>query len=104
MLEPFDFSTPEILDWELELIHRALDQKNIEITFHALDAASDDDISPVSLLEAILVGLPVSKDLPENNLQQVPGLDFEHRLSDGRWIRVKIAWFGQYTIVTAHQI
>jgi hypothetical protein len=56
----FDFSTSEILDWELERIHTALIREEIDITDHARKAARDDEISPVDLLAAVLVGVAVS--------------------------------------------
>lgn len=104
MKQGFDFSTAEILAWELELIHTALMREEISITDHARKAARDDNISPVDLLAAILVGLPVNKDLPDNTLKRVAGINFEHRLYDGRWIRIKVAYLGNYAIITAYTI
>ncbi len=104
MLEPFDFTTSQILDWELEMIHNALDKQEIEITRHAANAAEDDNLTLFQLLEAVLVGVPVSKDLPDNNLERIPGINFEHRTSDLRWYRIKVAWIDQYLIITAHTI
>jgi Domain of unknown function (DUF4258) len=100
----FDFTTSQILDWELEKIHDALIHEEIDVSDHARKAARDDKISPVDLLAAILVGIPVSKDLPDNNLKRVAGINFEHRLHDKRWIRVKIAFINNYIIITAYQI
>ncbi len=102
--EAFDFTTTEILDWELEAIHRALLEKKIIITIHARRAARDDKIGLIELLETILVGIPVSKDLPDNDLQRVPGINYEHRISDQRWIRVKVAWIDKYAIITVYKI
>jgi hypothetical protein len=48
--------------WLLDSIHAALVRQEIEISQHAADAAADDNLSLVQLLEAVLVGIPVSKD------------------------------------------
>jgi hypothetical protein len=104
MFRAFDFTTEQIFDWELEQIHNALLREEIDITDHARKAARDDRISPVDLLAAVLVGTPVSKDLPDNVLKRVAGINFVHRLHDGRWIRVKVAFLGNYAIITAYTI
>ena len=103
MADAFDFTTSEILDWELEKIHNALLREEAGISRHARDAAKDDNISLVQLLESILVGTAVSKDLPNNLLERIPGINYEHQIDD-RWIRVKVAWFEGYVVVTAYEI
>ena len=103
MADAFDFTTSEILDWELEKIHNALLREEVGISRHAKDAARDDNISLVQLLESILIGTAVSKDLPNNLLERVPGINYEHQIDD-RWIRVKVAWFEGYVVVTAYEI
>ena len=102
VFEPFDFTTSQILDWELEMIHNALDKQEIEITRDAANAAEDDGLTLFQLLEAVLVGVAVSKDLPDNDLERIPGINFEHRTADLRWYRIKVAWIDQYLIITAH--
>ncbi len=102
--EAFDFTTTEIFQWELEAIHRALLGKKVIITVHARRAAQADKVALVELLEAVLVGVPVSKDLPDNDLQRVPGINYEHRISDNRWIRVKVAWIDRYAVITVYKI
>ncbi len=104
MAEVFDFTTTEIFQWELEAIHRALLDKKVIITVHARRAAQADKVALVELLEAVLVGVAVSKDLPENDLQRVPGINFEHQISGHRWIRVKVAWIDRYAIITVYKI
>jgi hypothetical protein len=42
MKQGFDFSTPEILDWELEAIYQAFMRQEIIITKHAFDAADEE--------------------------------------------------------------
>jgi hypothetical protein len=100
----FDFSTPEILDWELDLIHTALWREEIKIHPHAFAAAQDEDIAPVALFEAILLGDPVSKDLPEDESNRKPGINFEYQIPDKRWIRVKVTYFDSYIVITVHTI
>ncbi len=104
----FDFSTTEILDWELKNIDNALLREEIRITKHAQLAAQEDNVSFVQLFEAILVGIlvgiPVSKDLPDNKLNRIPGINYEHKIKDGRWIRIKVAWLEGYAVITVYQI
>jgi hypothetical protein len=104
MADAFDFTTSEILDWELEKIHNALLRKEVGITEHAALAAQDDQLQLMELLEALLVGTPVSKDLPGNTLKRTAGINFEHQVRDQRWIRVKVAWVKGYAVITAHVI
>ena len=104
MADAFDFTTSEILDWELEKIHNALLREEVGISEHADQAAKDDNLQLIELLEAVLVGIPVSKDLPGNTLNRTPGINFEHRVRDQRWIRVKIAWIKGYAVITAYVI
>ncbi len=96
MSQAFDFSTSEILNWELEQIQTALDNQEIGISEHAADAAAEDNLSLLNLLEAILVGTPTTKDLPNNALGRVAGINFEHITSDKRFYRVKVAWINEY--------
>jgi hypothetical protein len=88
----------------LNAIHEALIRQEIDITPHAEKAAEDESILLYELLEAILVGAAVSKDLPENTQDRIPGINFEHRTGDGRWIRVKVAHIDGYFVITAHTI
>jgi hypothetical protein len=102
--ESFDFSTISILDWELDLIHTALWREEIKIHPHAFAAAQDENIPPVALFEALLLGKAVSKDLPDNALSRKPGINFEYRIPDERWIRVKVTYFDSYVVITVHTI
>ena len=104
MADAFDFSTSEILDWELEKIHNALLHEAVIITTHARKAARADRVTLVELLEAVLIGTPASKDLPNNQLDRIPGINYEHRIKDGRWIRVKVAWIEEYAVITVYTI
>jgi hypothetical protein len=100
----FDFSTSDILEWELNAIHEALIHQEVIISEHAISAAKDDEVPLVQLLEAVLVGTATTKDLPGNVLNRQPGINFEHRVDDRRWIKVKVSWFEGYWIITVHQI
>ena len=104
MRQGFDFSTPEIFDWELEAVHQALMRQEIIVTKHAFDAADEENIPYTAILEAVLVGLAVDKDLPHNSLGRKSGINFEHLLDGGRWIRVKVSWNGAYFVVTVHTV
>jgi hypothetical protein len=101
---PFDFSTDQILAWELDRIHEALIHQEINLTDHAINAAGDEDIPLVDVLEVILVGVASSKDLPGNAQARLPGINFEHRIQDGRNVRVKVAWLDGYWVITVHTI
>jgi hypothetical protein len=104
MKNPFDFSTPEILQSELDAIHEALIFQELDVTPHAEREAAAEKIPLLALLEAVLVGRPVSKDLPKNNLNRVAGINFEHQMDDKRWIRVKVAWVDGFFVITVHTI
>ena len=104
MNNPFDFSTPIISRAELDAIHEALVFQEIDISTHAQHEAAAENIPLVALLETILVGRPVSKDLPHNAQQRIPGINFEHKMDDNRWIRTKVAWIDGYLIITVHTI
>ncbi|MEY4531839.1 MAG: hypothetical protein RLZZ156_2560 [Deinococcota bacterium] len=103
MKQGFDFSTPEILDWELDAVNVALFAQNLKISPHALQAARDEGIPYHAILETILVGVAVSKDLPDNGAGRQAGINFEY-LFVKRWLRVKVSWQKQYYAVTVHTI
>lgn len=104
MRNPFNFSTPEILQSELDAIHQALMLQEIEISPHAEHEADAENIPLSAMLEAILVGTATSKDLPNNALKRIPGINFERQLDDKRWIRTKVAWFDGLILVTVHTV
>ncbi len=104
MKNPFDFSTSQILQIELDRIHEALIFQEIEISPHAEHEANAENIPLVAILEAILVGTATSKDLPDNAQDCTPGINFERQLDDKRWIRTKVSWFDGYIIITVHTI
>jgi hypothetical protein len=104
MRNPFDFSTPEIQQLELDRIHEALVEQEIGVTEHAEFEASVENISLLDIFETLLVGTATRKDLPRNPLRRVPGINFEHKIADGRWVRVKVAWIDEYLVITVHTI
>ena len=101
MKQGFDFSTSEILDWELEAISKSLFAQQLEISPHAYKAAQDEQIPYHAILETIMVGVAVSKDLPDNTLGRQVGINFEY-LFVGRWLRAKVSWEDEYYAVTIH--
>ncbi len=104
MRNPFDFRTAAVLQIELDRIHEALMLQEIEISPHAEQEADAENIPLSALLEAILVGTAISKDLPDNTQKRVPGINFERQLDDKRWIRTKVAWFDGYVVITVHTV
>jgi hypothetical protein len=104
MKNPFNFSIPEILQSELDAIHEALIFQEIQLSEHAAIEADAENIPLVAILETIFVGTAVSKDQPQNPNNRVPGINFEHKISDGRWIRTKVAWINNFLIITVHTI
>ncbi len=68
------------------------------------EEAEKEKIPLVAVLETILVETPVSKDLPRNSSKRIPGINFEHKIADGRWIRTKVAWVNNFLVITVHTI
>jgi hypothetical protein len=104
MKNPFDFTTSEILQSELDAIHLAIVYQELDITPHAEREAIAEKIPLVSVLEAVFVGRAVSKDLPDNDLNRVAGINFEHQMDDKRWIRAKVSWIKGFFVITVHTI
>jgi hypothetical protein len=104
LVQGFDETTKDILEWELDAIHTALIRKEIDIHPHAFKAARDENIPPRELLAAVLVGRPTEKDLPDNFFNRFVGINFEHQMDDKRFIRVKLVWMDNYLVITAHTI
>jgi hypothetical protein len=104
MKNPLNFNTPDILQSELDAIHKALMLQEIFISKHAEAEAEAEEIPLVNMLEAVLVGTAVSKDLPNNSQNRVPGINFEYKIADGRHIRTKVSWFNGFWFITVHTI
>ena len=102
--EAFDFSTDGPLDWEIDLIKRAVKNGRYLLTPHAQSRIIERGISASQVRQVILDGQAVSKDCPGNPINRAPGLNFEGTINDGRTIRVKVIWQGRYMVVTAHEV
>lgn len=101
---PFDFSTPDIHDWEVERIQEAFRLGNYRIEDHAFNRMKERGIKPAEVREAVMEGTAMNKDLPDNPHDRRPGINFERDLEDGRRIRVKVGWRGVYAVVTTHEV
>ena len=73
MKVPFDFSTNLIFDWELSGIHEALIRQEINLTEHAINAAGDENIQLVDVLEVILVGTPRQQRFTGKRIEPIAG-------------------------------
>ena len=98
----FDFSTDEVLDWELEAILRAVDEGSIMFSEHAASELSLDGLVVEDVLDAIAFYDEVSKDLPGNLLRRAPGINFDRHLQNVT-VRAKVGWNrrGYYIVITA---
>ena len=72
----FDFSTSDILDWELQAIFNAIDNDSIIFTRHAENELRLDALERNDVLDAIAFFDYVEKDLPDNSLGRVSGINF----------------------------
>lgn len=102
--DAFDFSVDHPLSWEIDIIQRAVRDGRYRLLPHAIDRILDRGINARQVRQAILNGTAVSKDLPSNNINRVPGLNFEGTTDDGLTIRVKVTWSAGYAVVTAHEV
>ena len=96
----FDFTTNTVWDWEIEQIHRALDQGQVLFSRHALNELLNDALTEDDALDAISFYDDVSKDLPGNSRGRAAGINFEQQTEWGT-LRVKVGWRGGYLIVTS---
>jgi hypothetical protein len=77
--------------------------QQLEISPHAYSPARDEHIPYHAILETIMVGVAVSKDLPDNALGRQAGINFEY-LFVARWLRAKVSWDDEYFVVTIHTL
>jgi hypothetical protein len=103
LADAFDLTTTDILQWELELVWRAVELGVIELSQHAERAAADDTVPTAALFRVIRQGLPRSKDIGMTDDRR-PGINFEGKLPGRRWIRIKVSWRMRYVIVTVHTL
>ena len=101
--EAFDLTTIDVLQWELELIWRALELDLIHMPRHARRAAEDDSVPFPAVWRIIRDGSPRSKDISDVDDRQI-GINFEGKRRGGGWIRVKVAWLNEYYIATVHAV
>ncbi|TSA84622.1 hypothetical protein FNU79_10330 [Deinococcus detaillensis] len=96
----FDFTTEAVLDWEIEQIHRALDQGQLLFSRHALNELFNDALTEDEALDAISFYDHVSKDFPNNEQGRAAGINFEQTVERGT-LRVKVGWRGNYLVITS---
>ena len=103
--EAFDLTTSQVLDWEIQLIRRALQERRIRFEVHSLDKLLERNILPQDVSNVLANGQAVSKDIGGSGIfDRRPGINFEGLASNNRQIRVKVSWFQGYVIVTVHAI
>jgi hypothetical protein len=101
--DAFDLTTPEVLQWELELIWKAIDSAQIVLSEHAQRAATDDAIPRDAVWRVIRDGIRRSKDLDPAGHRKI-GINFEGKVRGGRWIRLKVSWWRRYIVATVHAL
>lgn len=94
----FDFSTPEVLDWEVRAIWAAMDADELRVSRHAREELGLDALTIEDVFDAIGYFDEVSKDLPENTRGRAPGINFDRHLGLVR-LRVKVGWRDVYYVV-----
>ena len=98
MTPGFDFSTAEVLEWELDAIWQALDENRLIFSRHAREELSLDALTLDDVLDAINFPDATSKDLPGG--RRAPGLNFDRHLGRVR-LRAKVGWRDdRYIVVT----
>jgi hypothetical protein len=93
----FDFSTAEVLDWELQAVWAALDQGELRVSVHAQNELNLDALTLDDVHDAISYADEMSKDLPDEG-RRAPGLNFDRFIGRVR-LRVKVGWRGTYYII-----
>lgn len=88
---------------EVALIRVAEAEGLLEYPNHASAAAAEDGISREDVMRAVRLGRAASKDVDLDGAREV-GINFERRMSHGRWIRVKVSWERRHYTVTVHTI
>jgi hypothetical protein len=101
--EAFDITTASILQWELELIWRAVELGVIILSRHARQAAKDDSVPVPAIWRIVREGIARSKDVALCDVRQV-GINFEGKKRGGGWVRVKVSWLLRYIVVTVHAL
>lgn len=101
----FDFSTTAILDWEVDQIRADASNDSLIFEDHVIDAGIDDGVDIDDMLDVILKGAPLEKDLPNNNLARRPGIAFDWSLWRHARTKVKVGEYDArtYEAVTTHE-
>lgn len=102
--EAFDFSTNEVLGWEVERIRQAALQGKYIISDHAQKRMKERGIASKDVRDVLINGNCLSKDLPGNPHARGPGINVEGVIADGRQVRVKVSWRKGYVVVTTHEV
>ncbi|MDL2344223.1 hypothetical protein QOL99_08665 [Deinococcus sp. MIMF12] len=97
MSEGFDFSTDEVLNWEIQAIWEALDSGELRVSIHAQNEINLDALTLDDIYDAISYYDEVTKDRPGER-DRAPGLNFDRFIGRLR-LRVKVGWRGTYYIV-----
>lgn len=97
MSDGFDFSTAEVLDWEVQAVWEALDSGELRVSVHAQNEINLDALTLDDVYDAISYYYEVTKD-PPGVVSRAPGLNFDRFLGHIR-LRVKVGWRGTYYIV-----
>ena len=101
--DAFDLTTPDVLQWELELIWKAVHLELLVISPHARIAAKDDAIPQAAIRRIVHDGFPRSKDITAEKDRKI-GINFEGKRRGGGWVRAKVTWRDGYTVVTVHAV
>jgi hypothetical protein len=101
--DAFDLSTPDVLQWELDLIWTAEELGLIRLSPHARYEARYDSIPFAAIWRVIRDGFPRSKDVTRLDNRQL-GINFEGRRRGGGWIRAKVTWELRYVVATVHAL
>lgn len=103
LAEAFDITTTDILQWELELVWRAVELGVIILSQHARQAAEDDSLPEAAIWRIVREGVARSKDVVPGDVRHV-GINFEGKNRGGEWVRVKVSWLVRYVVVTVHAL
>ncbi|WP_216329753.1 hypothetical protein [Deinococcus aestuarii] len=88
MSEGFDFSTAEVLNWEIQAVWEALESGELRVSIHAQNEINLDALTLEDVDDAISSYDEVSEDLPGAG-GRAPGLNFDRLLGRVR-LRVKV--------------
>lgn len=97
----FDFTTEDVQQWEIQAIWNAVEDGSLRFSIHAATELSLDALTKEDVLDAISFYDEVSKDLPDNDLGRVSGINFDRHLETVT-IRTKVSWNqrGYYIVIT----